>query len=431
MSNIYSILKNNYTHLWPISAPNVDILPFLANDNAYFCMLNSHHYADVHSKVEVLCAWGESEVFNPDISEPILPQLSAWLEAHKALAMGYMGYDLKNEIERLQSYNEVLNKFPLANFFIPKYVVFETDGQWYAATNESIVALEACLENINTIKNEYKASNQIKALTTKAEYIKNVDAIRQNIIEGDCYELNYCIGFEVDNPPNPLTLYQNLSKEMPMPFGALYRAKNEWIVSASPERFLQKTNDTLIAQPMKGTAKREDNPEADALIISALKASEKERAENVMIVDLMRNDFTKCSLTGSIEVPLLFEVISYPSVHQMISTVKSTLKPDTSIEAIINATFPMGSMTGAPKIKSMELIEHYENFKRGAFSGAFGYVLPNMDFDFNVLIRSLFIDTNSSKLHFMVGSAITFDALPEAEYEECMLKAEKLMALFQ
>jgi len=216
-----------------------------------------------------------------------------------------------------------------------------------------------------------------------------------------------------------------------MPFSSLFKAENLYLIGASPERFLKKEGMRMIAQPIKGTIRRGKDSEEDFALKNQLLNSEKERAENLMIVDLMRNDLSKFSETGSVDVEELFGVYPFAKVHQMISTVTSDIKKNVGLKEIIHATFPMGSMTGAPKIKCMELIEKYENFRRGWFSGTLGHIHTNGDFDFNVIIRSIVFDKNTGKGYFAVGSAITYDADPAYEYEECLLKASAILEVLE
>lgn len=212
-----------------------------------------------------------------------------------------------------------------------------------------------------------------------------------------------------------------------MPFSALFKAKSQWIVSASPERYLKKNGGKIIAQPIKGTIKRGKSEPEDTANKEVLASSEKEQAENLMITDLMRNDLSKVSKTGTVEVKELFGIYPLPRVFQMISTVTSQLKEGVSFSDILHASFPMGSMTGAPKIRTMEIIDELESFKRGWFSGAFGVIEENGDFDFSVVIRSIIADLEVKKLYFGVGSAITYDADAAQEYDECSLKAQAIL----
>jgi para-aminobenzoate synthetase component 1 len=255
-----------------------------------------------------------------------------------------------------------------------------------------------------------------------------VKAIQQHILEGDIYELNFCQAFRFEHQSwDPIVGFLDLMRVSLMPFSALYKANNLYLLASSPERFLKKSGSKLIAQPIKGTIRRGQTHSEDNSLRLQLLNSEKERAENLMIVDLMRNDLSKVSEIGSVQVEELFGVYPFPKVHQMISTVSSTVKNEVSFKEIIHATFPMGSMTGAPKIKCMELIERYENFKRGWFSGTLGVIEPGGDFDFNVIIRSIVFDKQLGKGYFAVGSAITYDADPASEYDECMLKASAIL----
>ncbi|WP_316933289.1 anthranilate synthase component I family protein [Pedobacter lusitanus] len=259
-------------------------------------------------------------------------------------------------------------------------------------------------------------------------YLSKVNELREHIARGDIYEVNFCQEFFAENAAiNPYEVYLNLNKLSPTPFSGFFKLHGKYILSASPERFLCKRGEQLISQPIKGTAKRSHNQIEDELIKTALKNNLKEQAENVMIVDLVRNDLTKSAIRGTVKVNELFGIYSFPQVHQMISTVSCRMNPELHpVEAIAN-TFPMGSMTGAPKVRAMELIEETECSRRGIYSGAFGYFDPEGDFDFNVVIRSILYNEEKKYLSFQVGGAITFASSAEAEYEECMLKASAMI----
>ena len=192
------------------------------------------------------------------------------------------------------------------------------------------------------------------------------------------------------------------------------------MISATPERFPSRRGNKLISQPIKGTSSRKKNPERDQQLKTELLKDEKERAENVMIVDLVRKDLTKSAKAGTVKVEELFGVYSFPQVHQMISTITGEVKEGVDLAAILQATFPMGSMTGAPKRKVMQLIEQYESTKRGIYSGAVGYISPEKDFDFNVVIRSILYNAKEKYLGYLVGGGITAYSEPENEDEECL-----------
>ena len=257
------------------------------------------------------------------------------------------------------------------------------------------------------------------------EYIRTINLLRQHILRGDCYELNFCQEFYATVKLDPLELYQRLSRNSPNPFSAFYRNGDRYALCASPERYLTKKENRLFSQPIKGTAPRDLNDEDnDRMNRLALENSQKERSENIMVVDLVRNDLSRICLNGTVKVDELCRVYAFPQVFQMISTVSGEIRPDASWTDALKATFPMGSMTGAPKKSVMQLIEKYERSARGLFSGSIGYVDPAGNFDFNVVIRTVLYNQKTAYLSFQAGSAITYNCDPEAEYEECQLKAE-------
>ncbi|WP_228780067.1 anthranilate synthase component I family protein [Aquiflexum lacus] len=351
-----------------------------------------------------------------------------WLGEKEMAAI--LSYDYKNKVEKLQSNNRSPLDCPESIFFIPEVKIeILVDQVKIHHPDAQRIFDEIISFNQNPIKNP---SLEISALTSRNTYLENVKAIQNNIVEGDMYELNYCMGFEFGgNGWNPVQGFFDLRKKSPMPFSAFFKAESNYLICASPERFLKKTGDKLIAQPIKGTIKRGKNELEDSLLKEKLLNSEKERAENLMIVDLMRNDLSRISQTGSVKVEELFGVYPFTRVHQMISTVVSTISEKKSLMEVIHATFPMGSMTGAPKIKCMELIDQYEDFKRGWFSGTLGYFDADGDFDLCVIIRSIVFDKDSGKGYFAVGSAITYDADAAYEYEECLLKASAIVEVLQ
>lgn len=268
----------------------------------------------------------------------------------------------------------------------------------------------------------------IKATVSKEEYVKKVNSLKQHILQGDIYEINFCITFEANDVAiNPLYIYQKLNNISNAPYSALAKFDSQYIISSSPELFLAKKENTLITKPIKGTAKRSANKLEDDAIKNELQSNLKERNENVMIVDVARNDLSRIAKKGTVIVDKLCDIESYQQVHQMVSTVSCELKENISFNEIIHATFPMASMTGAPKIKAMQLIDEYEFYNRVAYSGALGYVDEKGDFDLSVLIRSIFYDEKKQYLSFTVGSAITAMCNVEDEYEECLLKAKAMM----
>lgn len=271
-----------------------------------------------------------------------------------------------------------------------------------------------------------------KAKTSKASYLTHLEALKNEIQLGNIYEINYCQEFYAENCcfQSMQPLYNVLNKHTLAPFSACIETENWMLACASPERFIKKNGNRLISQPIKGTAARSDDPEIDNALKVALATSQKERSENVMIVDLVRNDLSKIAMKGSVTVEELFGVYSFPTVHQMISTVACDVHPNTSFAEIIAALFPMGSMTGAPKIAAMRLSEEHEDFARELYSGSIGVIYPSGDFDLNVVIRSLFYDVKEQRLSVGVGGAITINSDPESEYLECKTKVGKMLSLF-
>ncbi|MGB1038647.1 MAG: chorismate-binding protein, partial [Bacteroidia bacterium] len=278
---------------------------------------------------------------------------------------------------------------------------------------------------------KHKISNSASPIT-KENYLKTIGNIQELIKEGNVYELNYCVPYTHKfQVLDPVSLHIDLLQKSPVPMAAFYKAKHLTMCGASMERYLSRSGNTLLSQPIKGTIGKGKTAEEDLQMISQLENSEKDKAENVMIVDLVRNDMARVSIPGTIQVNELFGIYSYLQVHQMISTITSELKSDISFDDIIRTSFPMGSMTGAPKIAAMEHIENLEIFKRGWYSGAFGYINPEGDFDFNVVIRSILCDDSSSTINYNAGGAITIDSDPHNEWDEVELKLKAITELLR
>jgi len=399
------------------------------NQFSICCFMDSHDYADKYHKYDCIAAAGAYKFFSEN--NDTLSKLKDFCKANKnEWIFGHLGYDLKNEIENLQSKH--LNKigFPDIYFFIPEVVLYLNNDK---LTIHSIKRNPAKIFNEITtqpfVNNKISPEKNISitAASTEKDYIEIISKLQQHILRGDCYEINYCLEFFAENiNVNPLSTYLKLLTISPTPFSCFYKLDNKYLLCASPERFLSKINDQIFSQPIKGTAARSKNANADDLEKIRLFNNEKEKSENVMIVDLVRNDLSKICKPASVEVEELFGIYSFPQVHQMISTVSGTLKDDISFADIVKATFPMGSMTGAPKRSAMQLIEQYEKTKRQLYSGSVGYISPENNFDFNVVIRSIFYNADNRYLNFLVGSAITYYADAEKEYQECLLKARAM-----
>ncbi len=350
---------------------------------------------------------------------------------------GYLTYDLKNDVEPLQSNNFDGLAFPEVYFFQPKKL-FLIKGNTVEIQYLNFVddELESDLDDIQKSKilTILDSNNpiKIKLRIHKDAYFEKVNHILEHIHRGDIYEANFCQEFYAENTQiNPLETYQKLNAISQPPFATFLKNHDKYLLSASPERYLKKENGVVISQPIKGTAKRSENSKEDEQLKKDLQNDEKERSENIMIVDLVRNDLSKTAIKGSVKVEELCKVYSFRQVHQMISTITSSVKKETYPVDIIKSTFPMGSMTGAPKISAMNIIEDLEETKRGLYSGAVGYFSPENDFDFNVVIRSILYNETKKYVSYSVGSAITAKSDPMREYEECLVKAKAMREVLE
>ena len=340
---------------------------------------------------------------------------------------------MKNDIELLKSNNFDGLHFPDLYFFQPKRIFLFTNAgveiQYLNCVEEE---LETDWKNIlNQDINAYKLKNRstlkILSRTSKENYFNKLNKILEYIQRGDIYESNFCQEFYSENTKiDPLSTFTYLNKISKPPFATFLRLGNLYALSASPERYISKNGNTVISQPIKGTAKRLVDEIEDEKLRLHLENDQKERSENIMITDLVRNDLSKFANKGSVKVDELCKIYSFEQVHQMISTVTCQVDKSLSPVYMIRETFPMGSMTGAPKISAMNIIEELEDSKRGLYSGAVGYFNPHGDFDFNVIIRSILYNASNNYISFSVGSAITAKSIPENEYEECLIKAKAM-----
>lgn len=346
-----------------------------------------------------------------------------------------ISYDYKNVF--VSNYAKVAAEiqFPKICVFIPEFVFHvqtEIILETYLSEFEATKLIEHILNFENEISLSHEIVSDIRASIDKQTYLNTVKIILDHIQKGDFYEINFCFPFSTKVESLSITsLYKQLNAKSEAPFSGIFKWNDFSVVSSSPERFLKKCTNRLISQPIKGTARRASNSLLDNQIKQELQNNEKERAENVMIVDLVRNDLSKIAEKASVAVDSLCEIHSFKQVHQMISTISCTVRKEVDFFDILDATFPMGSMTGAPKVEAMKWIDQYEPAARGMYSGSFGYITPNNDFDLNVIIRSLLCDTKTGKVTFSVGSAITANAVAEAEFEECLLKAKAMIEVLK
>ena len=390
------------------------------------CYLDSNNFTDPYSKFDTLIAAG----VKADIvagTGTAFEKLEQFRRQHPGWITGFFTYDLKNEIENVTSENPDHLQFPDLYFFVPQYLII-IRGNEVEIIADDAQGILAGIEGQVLQTNHQVAIVNIQSRLSKQEYLDSVEKIRGNINRGDIYVTNFCQEFFAENAViDPLAVFLKLNEVSPNPFSSFFKWKDNYILCATPERFLAKRGNKLISQPIKGTAKRGNTLAEDELNILELRNHTKELQENVMIVDLVRNDLTRSAKQGTVKAEELYSISSFRHVHQMISTVVCELREDISPVQAIKNTFPMGSMTGAPKISAMQLMEQYEESRRGVYSGAIGYFSPDNDFDFNVVIRTLLYNTKNRYLSFHAGSAITYHADAEKEYEECLLKAQAIL----
>jgi para-aminobenzoate synthetase component 1 len=272
---------------------------------------------------------------------------------------------------------------------------------------------------------QFKLSSHWLSNMDKQRYTDNFNKVQAYILSGDCYQVNLAQRFEAQYIGDEYQAYQQLMTENRPPFAAFLRLPKQVILSLSPERFIKLDNNSVESKPIKGTRPRFDDANMDLQSQQQLLASEKDRSENLMIVDLLRNDIGRVCIPGSVKVPHLFEIESFPAVHHLVSTVVGTLAPQHNVEHLLTAAFPGGSITGAPKIRAMEIIAELEPHRRQSYCGSIGYINANGDMDMNIAIRSL-ICTNG-KIYCWAGGGLVADSEVNAEYQECFDKVSKIL----
>lgn len=391
--------------------------------------LDSNEHQDSHSNYEIIIAVDAFTAIKTD-SEDAFLKLDDYQRQTKDWLFGYLSYDLKNDIEKLTSINKDRLGFPELYFFQPKKIWFvkeqRVEAHYLKMVDDEIDADFNSILKATTFEKPCKRL-EFTPKWTEAEYTFKAKQILDHIQRGDIYEVNFCQEFYAEDVQiKPISVYQNLNAISKAPFSCFLRLEEFYAMGSSPERFLSKQGHLLVSQPIKGTARRSDIKEEDERLKQELSIDSKEISENIMIVDLVRNDMSKTAQKASVNVEELCQIYTYTQVHQMISTITSKVRPGLSVAEILKSMFPMGSMTGAPKPSAMQIAELYESTKRGLYSGAIGYITPENDFDFNVVIRTLLYNAEKNYLSYMVGSALTAKAKPEDEYEECLLKGKAL-----
>ena len=398
--------------------------------------LDSNEYPQQYSSFDCVLAVDAFTSIKTDYFNAF-EDLKQYQQTTKDWLFGYLAYDLKNDTEKLSSSNFDGLKFPDMFFFQPKKLFILKEGQLemqylFLCDDEiqsdfsEIVSTEIFDMSKSSVEDEKININQ---RISSDEYVEKVTQVLEHIHRGDIYEANFCMEFYAENTViNPLEKFHKLNNISKPPFATFFKNHTHFALSASPERYIRKTGKEIISQPIKGTSKRFEDLNEDENSKIKLQNDKKERSENIMITDLVRNDLSKTAQKSSVEVVEMCQIYSFLQVHQMISTIKSELDDQYDVVDVLKTTFPMGSMTGAPKVSVMKIIEEVEETKRGLYSGAIGYFTPDGDFDFNVIIRSILYNSAEKYVSFSVGSAITALAKPESEYEECLLKAN---AMFQ
>lgn len=391
------------------------------------CLFQSNGFQNQYSKIGNLLAIGAKEEFSANVGSVFTDLENFKSRYPNTLIPGFLSYDLKNEVEDLHTNHPNPLGFPDAYFFIPQ-ILIEFNRDSISITAEDPQKTFEEISMFPSLDLQYQFKGKIQPRMDQEAYFDAFNNIQRHIYQGDIYEANLCQEFydeqaEIDNPE---ALYVRLNSLSPTPFSSFIKIKDKYVISASPERFLAKRGKTLVSQPIKGTAARGKSAKEDEELRNNLASNPKEIAENVMIVDLVRNDLTRSAIPGTVEVTEKLGIYTFEHVHQMISTVSCQMDECLTETEVIRNTFPAGSMTGAPKISAMKLCDKYETSRRGVYSGAIGYFSADGDFDFNVVIRTILFNKTQQYLSFHTGSAITVDANAAHEFAECYTKASAI-----
>lgn len=386
-------------------------------------LFDTQHYQHSYQSIDCIMAVGVVDCLV--LNEVDYIALKEFISLKKRWLFGHISFEFQDLISAADTDKKDSIGFPLLHLFEPAITVQILNDTVEISSSTKFPELIFSEIINNVVDSSHQPTKSLVPTTSKEEYLSIINSLLNHIHKGDCYEINFCQEFHCTTTEfSPYTTYLKLAEVSPTPFSCFYKMEDKYLMCASPERFLKKNGKHIIAQPIKGTIARDLlDAEKDNQLKQELYLSEKDRSENVMIVDLMRNDLSKIAKEGTVEVKELYGIYSFPHVHQMISTIEGQLEEGLDFSDIIKATFPMGSMTGAPKKRVLELINKYEPVKRGLYSGSVGYITPEGDFDFNVVIRSILYNEANKELSYQVGSGITFYSNPEKEYEECLLKA--------
>lgn len=425
---------NRTTQVFPLPAPTAFKQKAFAWAQSFetACYFDHNGYVG-YANPAFNCLLAVGAVAELRLAEPegAFIRLKSFVDQYPDWLFGHLSYDLKNDVENLSSTHPDPIGFPALCFFRPLYVIEiqEDSVNIHSLQKPPQAVFEEILAAAPLSDGEGCPSPPLQAVMPRSAYLEKVRAIQRHIQLGDIYEMNLCQAFIGEGRIHPPSIFQRLNELSASPFSAYYKLHERYLLCSSPERFLRKKGQKLTSQPIKGTMRRGGSEVEDALLASALATSPKDRSENVMIVDLVRNDLARTCLAGSVQVEELCKVYRFRQVLQLVSTITGQLRPGEHAVDAIRQAFPMGSMTGAPKLRSMQLIEQYENMRRGLYSGAVGYFMPNGDFDFNVVIRSILYNAAHACVAVQVGGAIVAGSVPESEFEECMLKAKSMFSV--
>jgi para-aminobenzoate synthetase component 1 len=388
------------------------------------------------SERQAYIAWGRKSAFvvNENNTSEI-EQLNVWLKEKTLPIFGYVSFEAKKLFEQNAYFNSCSDGSELLYFFEPEHIWKEENGTWICLSEEQPNERSVIEDFLSNYKNIEQSSHEEKLvfemLETKDSYIEKIERILVNIQRGDYYETNFCMPLQAKGLLNDaFAHFSKMNNATEAPHAVYFNGNNLQLLCTSPERFIQRKGNTIISQPIKGTIKRGANNTEDEDNKTILRTSKKERSENIMIVDLVRNDLSRIAERASVQVTSLCELHTFKTLHHLISTVEAQLPSDITFIDILAATFPMGSMTGAPKISAVQHMEKLEVLDRGIYSGTFGVIEPNGNFDFNVIIRSAVYNKEKKQTTIKVGSAITTASNAESEYDECLLKAASTLSIF-
>ncbi|MFA9219951.1 MAG: chorismate-binding protein [Sediminibacterium sp.] len=381
-------------------------------------------------------AWGRKNAFSLNESNASeIAQLNAWLKGKTLPIFGYLSFEAKKLFEKNAYENCCSDGSELVYFFEPEHIWKEENGKWICLTEEQPNERSVIEDFLSTYKkiepSDLDEKLVFEMLETKESYIEKIEQILGNIHRGNYYETNFCMPLQAKGLLNEVFAhFSKMNNATEAPHAVYFNGEHLQLLCTSPERFIQKKGNTIISQPIKGTIKRGANSSEDEENKNLLRASTKEQAENIMIVDLVRNDLSRLAEKASVQVTELCELHTFKTLHHLISTVEAQLPSNITFTEILAATFPMGSMTGAPKISAVQHMEKIELQDRGIYSGTFGVIEPNGNFDFNVIIRSAVYNKEKKQTTIKVGSAITHASNAESEYDECLLKAASTLSIF-